>query len=218
MSKLRLGTYLLPPGEVLLIRTLMRLFSQGAAFDWTLAEEGPYDAIIVDARAFKADEATHLASIVLRLTPGRDDPSHNTLQRPIKAEKLQAWLQAAALALHARRNAAEPAPERLLALSQGRFKLLRWPPDTVLQRDAGLIRMSTLLSQRKLQPCELAELSRQPLNACLAFIEQLRGLQLLACDTMAPLADTAPADAAPATAPRARHRGLISELRKRLGL
>ncbi|MDQ3060272.1 MAG: hypothetical protein M3R45_12270 [Pseudomonadota bacterium] len=229
MSKFRLGTYRLPPGEMVLIRTLVRLFSQDAAFGWVLTDEGPYDALIVNDTLPSAHEAqtAPVASIVLKLTAGNSAPSPHTLQRPIKAEKLQGWLKTAALELSARRAAAPPAS--LAAIPQARFKLLRWPPNAVLQNDAKLIRMSTLLSRRALQLSELAELSHQSAEACLMFIEKLMPMQLIACEALAtPTAGAsfavlqpggAPAPKpASASAPMPFHRGLISGIRKRLGL
>lgn len=231
MSKLRLGTYLLPPAEVVLIRTIMRLFAQNRDFGWVFADEGPYDALIMDGALAKDNdkEVAHLARVVLKLTSGRSLPSRHTLQRPIKAEKLQEWLETAALDLPRQGHASPQGPVSVLAMKEARFKLLRWPPNTVLQNDASRIRMATLLSRRALQLAELAELSQQSLDACIAFIERLMPMQLIACESMAPLAAGAPAAnaqqplmPAPVTTPTAAQaplqRGLIGAIRRRFGL
>ncbi len=225
MSKLRLGTYLLPSGEVVLIRTLMRLFSQDPTFSWVFAEEGPYDALIMDSTPSAAAEAGNApaARVVLKFASGRDDASQTTLQRPLKAEKLQEWLKATGLELLAAQasapatvsvSARAPAPppaaapaldSRLQALKEIRFKLLSLPPKEVLQNDPALIRMSTLLTRRPMRPAELAELSHQPLDLSLLFIQKLLALKLIAPEGQAPAAaaqETAPPRPKPAPEPK----------------
>lgn len=219
MPKFRLGAYKLPPGEVVLIRTLMRIFSQDHAFGWVFADVGPFDAIVMDSVLFKTHETDCPAKVVLRLTSGNDAPSQHTLQRPIKAEKLQEWLKIATLALPPQ-NAAAP-QDSLLALQQARFKLRRWPPQTLLQNNASLIRMSTLLSRRSLRLSELAELSQQSLDSCMAFIEKLLSMQLITCESMAPSASSPsfatlqPRTPAPEPVPMPLYHGLISGIRRR---
>jgi len=238
MSTFRLGTFMLPPGEVILIRTLVQLFSQEPAFRWMFVNESPYDALVID-QALQASGAQALppAKALLGLTARDAAPLPNTLQRPIKAEKLQAWLRAAmetlprnpVTAAFGAAAAATALPAELPALGQTRFRLLRWPPSALLQSDVTLIRMSSLLSRRALQLAELAELSQQPLEACKLFIESLFAMKLLSCEPV-PLASpqefaaggqrpAAPAlAAAPAPAKVPFYRGLISGIRSRLGL
>jgi hypothetical protein len=232
MPKLTLGTHMLPPGEVVLIRTIMRIFSHDHAFGWKFCDHGPYDALIMDSATTAAQGPETAAGAVLRLTPGHAAPSGDTLQRPIKAEKLQGWLKNLALELLGR-HAAAPAPgtgAHLLAMKQARFKLLRWPSSALLQNDASLIRMSSLLSRRALQLSELAELSHQSIECCFAFIEKLLPMKMVTCEFMAPLA-SAPAScalmpptparrpaAAPAPARIPFHQSLISKIRQHLGI
>lgn len=261
MSKLRLGTYLLPSGEVVLIRTLMRLFSQDPTFSWVFAEEGPYDALIMDGTPSTAAEAGNApaARVVLRLTLSSDAASHSALQRPLKAEKLQEWLKATGLKLATQVSApassraaapvaapaaAAPTPldSRLQALKETRFKLVSLPPKEVLQNDPALIRMSTLLTHRPMRPAELAELSHQPLDLSLLFIQKLLSLKLIAPEGQLPAAaqDAAPprTKSAPAPAPEpeseaesesdpetaqkssltSKPKELINGIRKRLGI
>lgn len=228
MPKLRLGTYLLPPGEVVLIRTLVRLFSQDNEFGWVFANEGPYDALIMDHSLFTANEpgSGQRARAVLKLTPGNEAPSAHTLQRPIKAEKLQAWLKNTASELSCGDLVADvpsnTAPQQLLAIKhkQTRFKLLRWPPTALLQNDARLIRMSSLLSRRALHLSELAELSHQSVDSCFLFIEQLFPMKLIVCEAVAVPMGAAPRTVLQPSAPARLpfHRGLINSIRKRLGI
>ena len=227
MLKLKLGTYLLPPGEVVLIRTLVRLFSQDNAFHWTFSSMGPYDALIVDSDPPAANGVEPVPSTraVLKLTSANTEPSAHTLQRPVKAEKLQEWLKIIAEALRCPNESPATASTvtapHLLAMKQARFKLLRWPPAALLQNDPNLIRMSSLLSRRALQLPELAELSHQSVDACMLFIEQLLPMKLIACESMESLRGTSFAVLQPSIPTPAKipfHRSLISGIRKRLGL
>jgi hypothetical protein len=220
MPKFRLGAYKLPPGEVVLIRTLMRIFSQNPAFGWVFADGGPYDAIVIDSALLKPSETACPARFVLRLTSGNDAPSQHTLQRPIKAEKLQEWLKIAALELTPPNASANAPPHSLLAMPQARFKLRRWPPQALLQNNASLIRMSTLLSRRSLRLSELAELSQQSLDSCRLFIEKLLSMQLIACESMAPSAGSPFATLQPCPPAPAHmlYHGLLGGIRRRLGI
>ena len=63
MQALRLGAHKLPEAEVVLLRTLFRLFAYDKAFCWTLSSEAPYDALVVDANAPEAQSPEFRASV-----------------------------------------------------------------------------------------------------------------------------------------------------------
>lgn len=94
MSNLRLGAYKLPAAEVVLIQTLFRLYSHGGDFNWAFVTAPPYDALLVDGASSDADspEVARMARSILRLTRMNGEAGPDTLQRPIRADKLQDWL------------------------------------------------------------------------------------------------------------------------------
>lgn len=232
MATLRLGAYELPPGEVVLVQTLLRLFQQGSPSHWTFVNAPPYDALLADGTTESSQklDADTMAHAVLRLTRMHDADAPNTLQRPIRAERLQKWLEVVERDLLGARPAEpvvpesaatdRPADETALA-AEGtaadltRFKLRRWPPTITLRGDANRIRMATMLSRRALSVTELATLSRQSPSDCQTFVSLLRNAGLVDQRTPEPAA-SAPASA-PAPEPKFG-RGLIAGIRRRLGL
>lgn len=229
-SKLNIGTYQLPAAEAVLIRTIVRLSSHNANFNWAFTDAQHCDAVIIDGTAIDHSDPADVASAraVLTIVRAGEDDAPNTLARPIRAEKLQAWLQETAARLMAGTITAARLPGHLQATSarlHTRFKLRRWPPSTLVRNDPALIRMSTLLSRRSLLLTELAELSQQSLDACHLFIQSLLPVGLLDLEPLPSHARSAAAMApaaqrmVPAGAPKASFgRGLISGIRRRLGL
>ncbi|MBS0406516.1 MAG: hypothetical protein JSS17_09235 [Proteobacteria bacterium] len=232
MTTLRLGAHELPPGEVVLVQTLLRLFQHGGPFRWTFVTAPPYDALLTDGTSgpHQLADANTMARAVLRLTRMHDADAPNTLQRPIRAERLQNWLAlverdllgtrpaepAASAPAVAEASADEPAMAADDAAAEGtRFKLRRWPPAIALRGDANRIRMATMLSRRALSITELATLSRQSPSDCQNFMNLLRSAGLVEQRTPVP-ATSAPA-AVPAPSPKFG-RSLIAGIRRRLGL
>lgn len=218
---------MLPPAEVVLIRIMVRLLSHDATLKWSFAEQAPYDAVIVDDVTASSNFATlsALAAAVLKITPASGDAGPNTLQRPIRAERLQEWLRQ----LGAQLTLAQPVPDAQPSGQQvSKFKLLRWPPSALVRNDPSLIRMAVLLSKRALLPAELARLSQQSLDACQSFIQRLQGAGLLDVEPFATPAYstgssssalTSAQKSAPATPRKTSFgQGLISGIRRRLGL
>lgn len=244
---LRLGTYKLPAAEVVLVQTLLRLYAHGDAFRWTFVTAPPYDALLADGTTPEgaSPEVERMAGAVLRLTRMNAGQAPDTLERPIRADRLQDWLKATErkldqsgvdtrarahaltrpmsdddMATHA--PAASPAPAPAPApLNPVRFKLRRWPPAALLRADPNRIRMATLLSRRALNAAELATISQQPLQECQSFLTALQTTGLVDLQQAAPPAAAAAvasqARAAASPAPNFA-RGLISGIRRRLGL
>ncbi|QTD46482.1 hypothetical protein [Ottowia testudinis] len=237
MSTLRLGAYKLPAAEVVLVQTLFRLYSHGDAFRWTFVTAPPYDALLVDGTTDEGmrPDIDRMAKAVLRLTRMNSGQAPNTLERPIRADRLQEWLKTTeheliqtrpATQLHPGSTSMAPAaapvtePETLSPL---RFKLRRWPPAALLRSDPNRIRMATLLSRRALNAAELATISQQPVHECQAFLTTLQTTGLV--DVHKQPSAPPPGAPAPAAAPKpaaapppAFARGLISGIRRRLGL
>ena len=131
MSTLRLGAYNLPAAEVVLVQTLFRLFAHGDAFRWTFVTAPPYDALLVDGtrpEGMKA-EVDRMARAVLRLVRLNGGDAQNTLERPIRADRLQEWLKQIEHDLLTTLQAAsgqDDHPEPPVASSPVRFKPRRW--------------------------------------------------------------------------------------------
>lgn len=93
---MRLGLIDLPQEDAILIRTLLTLKPQGGALHWTLAENAPYDAMVVDvANRRRSKTARVLAQRkypVLMLGGSQSPDNPHQLQRPIRAANLYAWL------------------------------------------------------------------------------------------------------------------------------
>ena len=111
MSSYRLGTYRLPAAEVVLVRTLMRLYAHDASFPWTFADAPPYDALLADGTTAEGSgtEPERLARAVLRLTRLNGGGGPDTLERPLRADKLQAWLKRVEAGIHGTPGAGAPA-------------------------------------------------------------------------------------------------------------
>lgn len=223
MSTLKLGLHKLPAAEVVLIRTLLRLYGErGTAARWALADLPPWDALLVDATAAESSgsiEWAGNASAVLRITHRGHAEMPDTIERPIRHDKLMQWLddrRPGGSPVHA---AAAPAAAETPSVT--RYRLVRWPPSAVLRNDAHRVRLATLLSKRAFNAFELAQMSSQSVDACHAFLRLLRGTGFV--ETQAePSFAVAGHPATPVVAPRKPTRGfaagLIGGLRRRLGL
>ena len=208
---LRLGTYKLPAAETALIQTLLRLYAQNTASHWIYASAPPYDALLADGSTAEGQSPTldRLAPIVLRLARRSENTTHDLLERPIRPDRFQQWLQTIEqklLAQAARAKRENPT----------RYRLLRWPPASVLRDDADRIRMATLLSRRFLSVQELVSISRQSENICMDFIHMLQEASLL--QTQAEAASNPSDSPSDLPAPRKRFFNLkmIQTIRERL--
>ena len=237
MTNLRLGTYQLPAAEVVLVQTLFRLYANSGDFNWTFVTAPPYDALLVDGSTGDeiAPEAALMAKSVLRLTRMNAAPGPDTLQRPIRSDKLLEWLRSLQNGFEDTRPASwmasvpgepdllEPSQPELVVSPQ-RFKLRRWPPAALLRSDPNRIRMATILSRRALNASDLAAISGQAVAECQAFLQSLQTTGLVEVQQEAPATPQAPQNPQPSQ-PRAAAvakptfaRGLISGIRRRLGL
>lgn len=228
MSALRIGVYRLPAPEVAVIRTIVRLYASDVAFPWVPVNFPPYDALLVDesATAEERAEFSRTAKAVLTLTRRNSGNRPHTLERPIRADKLQQWLKSterALLAAPPARSGGEAQAALEIEVSDAvRFTLRRWPSALLLRNDPDKVRMASLLARRALSAVELAELGQLPLSQCVTFLQTLRLAGVLEPHVM-PVAARVRADlpyaqghSAPARSEFAR--SLISGIRRRLGL
>jgi hypothetical protein len=215
---LRIGVHQLSGGQAGLVRALIQLLAQGSSnFPWKYANEGPYDALIVDAQSVDIRDPQFRGSAkaisALGEPPATVPADLEVLEWPLRADRLESWLMRVQRTLGALPAADSPAKGPDGAPPSVRYKLKRWPPDALLHGDAQRIRLATLLSRKPLDEQELARLSGQDAERCHTFIQLLQGFKILEAESQAPL------PARPASAPTATaHAGLIRSIRRRLGL
>ena len=229
MSRYRLGAYQLPAAEVILLRTLLRLFAHDRSFRWHFVDEAPFDALIVDGTISDetAKQAAQQARAVLSLVRA-DSEGPDRLPRPVRADRLQQWLQRVQDDLLESRAMTQfgedkaPAPAPVSTESEVAFKLRRWPPVSLLHRDPIRIRMATLMSRRFLKVSELASITGLSMQEVHPFVHnlQLVGLVELKRDQIATTPVEHAKESAKAKEPAKAFFGksLIGSIRKRLGL
>jgi hypothetical protein len=180
MPRLRLGLFRLPAVEVVVVQTIVRLSAQNGSFPWKLVDVPPFDALLVDGNLMgdRLAEVEQMAPAVLTVTRTHSEGMANTLERPIRAEKLQQWLLDTGQELLEARRSAGPAtlvsarsPE---LLDSARFSLRRWPPAALMGRSEDDDRMANLLWRRQLSASELADRCGQSVSRCMRFLQALR--------------------------------------------
>ncbi|MET3498195.1 hypothetical protein [Variovorax boronicumulans] len=187
-----------------MIQTIVRLSAQNGSFPWKLVDVPPYDALLVDGTLIEDQlaEVEQMAPAVLTVTRLHSEGMANTLERPIRAEKLQQWLLNTGRELVEARRWSGAARELPVAMSQefpdsARFMLSRWPPAALMGRDESNDRMANLLWQRRLSVSELAERCGQSVSRCMGFLQVLRNAGVLDVHVGAPLPDEAQLQATP---------------------
>lgn len=220
---LRLGVYKLPVAEVIVIRTIVRLSASDTSFAWQLVDAPPYDALLVDGPAVEHEypRVIGMAAAVLRLTRMNGGGQPGTMERPIRADRLQHWLRSIEHALREAQPTGLTLHEQTaleVEVSDAEsFMLRRWPPTSLLRNDLDNIRMASLLVRRALSASELAGISELPFAQCVSFLQALKKAGVL---------EPHVAKAMPATVPQGAAtvrggdfaRGLINSIRRRLGL
>jgi hypothetical protein len=227
MPRLRLGLFRLPAVEIVVVQTIVRLSAQNVSFPWKLVDVPPFDALLVDGTLIEDHlaEVEQMASAVLTVTRMHSEGMANTLERPIRAEKLQQWLLNTGRELiQARRWAGTGGPEAPLSqelIDSARFMLRHWPPVALMGRNEDNYRMANLLLQRQLSMNELADRCGQSMSRCMGFLQALRNAGVLDVH----VGKSLPVEAhPPATRQQGRGeswgpaRGLIGGLFRRLGI
>jgi hypothetical protein len=228
-----LGIEGLSAAETGLLRTILRL-SSDLAGRWTLGEQGACDAVLFDpvqpsAMAAAAGRAAFTIPMVRRGAAVSGD----YLERPVRAEDFTALLrraEAVAKASGTSRTfqavptatpAASPAPAASLAsIAPGiRGRLTRWPPAKLLGSGRGRIELATLLSRQARSARELATMTSQPEQACIAFMAELDQQALILWEATDASAIEAVTPRFPAGIAQGQMAGsLLRSIRRRLGL
>lgn len=175
----------LPAVEIVVIQTIVRLSAQNGSFPWKLVDAPPFDALLVDGALLedRLAEVEQMAPAVLSVTRMHSEGMANTLERPIRAEKLQQWLLNTGRELLEARRWTGPAT-LVSAMSKelldsARFSLRRWPPAALMGRSEDDDRMANLLWRRPLSASELADRCGQPVSRCARFLQALRNAGVL---------------------------------------
>lgn len=229
MPRLRLGLYRLPVVEVVVVQTIVRLSAQNASFPWKLVDTPPYDALLIDGTLIddQLAEVERMASTVLTLTRTNSEGLANTLQRPIRAEKLQQWLlNTGRELLEMRRRTLPTTTNESTAMTVELpdsvcYSLRRWPPAAVVGNDMDNVQMANLLLRHELNASELADLSGQSVSRCVGFLQALRNAGVVEVHVRSdgPGETEWPMASQPGSAGgKGPARGLLDGLRRRLGL
>lgn len=246
MRPMKLGTQALPPTEVAFVRMLLRLYGNNGHCQWTFTDAPPYDALLVDESEFDIHNSLQVgmeARRVRRIARGHTD--RDVMQRPLNAGQLRNWLDEVEQSLPAASYTAPsgpdirfPPPETAATTPQSaseapslppeggpRFRLKRWPHQILLRKDPARIRIATLLSRRALNARDLVMLTGLDPQRCLVFLQVLQASSLLvpAPPERSDITDNNHLASThslkhPTNAKTGLTRGLISGLRKRLGL
>ncbi|MDQ0043664.1 hypothetical protein [Variovorax boronicumulans] len=216
----------MPAVEIVVVQTIVRLSAQNGSFPWKLVDEPPFDALLVDGTLIedRLAEVEQMAPAVLTVTRLHSEGMANTLERPIRAEKLQQWLSNTGRELvEARRWAGAVKLESALSqelLDSARFMLRRWPPVALIGRNEDNDRMANLLWQRQMSVSEMAERSGQSVSRCVGFLQVLRNAGVLDVQMgeTTPDAPKLPATPQPQTENPNHGPGLIGGLVRRFGL
>src|SRR5690606_22454767 len=95
MDTLKLGLLGLPEPEARLVATLFRLHGVERSFIWSLASDGPFDAVLVDAALPEAEwRAAVGEGVPVRrlLAVGVPSAGADEMARPIRSDRLVDWL------------------------------------------------------------------------------------------------------------------------------
>ena len=201
--------------DEVLVKSLIRLLGHRTHQQWTFQADPAQAALhLRDADTAPATVALHSAVPVLVV--GRTDPGQGAFLRlPPHADEFEQLLnrlgtqilQAQALATRAQVERAEPAPPSVPVpqpLSDGSFRLVRWPPAALLG-EPWRTKLATLMVGQALPLDVLHQRSGVTLADCTAFVRELQqaGLvrEAVAASPTAGRASARALAAAPAAAP-----------------
>ncbi len=228
-NKLIIGTSNLPQREAGLVRALLHfLCSSDEGFPWKYADAPPYDLVLVDAQAAHAvqEESQPIARMICLLADENPDNSPNTIVRPIRYTELERWLFRKVEDLKSGIGAGTdkanvpPSEPHGGPTEQERFKLLRWPPAVLLQRDPCRIRMATLMSGRAMSLKDLSKLSQDSEERCRTFVVLCQALDLIEVQTSVNPQESSGtvSEKNNASTNNNKSLGIVNGLRRRLGL
>ncbi|QRF60503.1 hypothetical protein [Variovorax paradoxus] len=201
-----LGVMGLPPVEVELLRIIVRL-SSNLRSRWTVSESQSCDLLLIDGDGPAAERQAPPARFVVPMVARRGDaavPASPSLARPIYAEEVVELLN---------RVAPNALPDDATQAG-ARASLTRWPSQATLQRHPAHVRLAAALSRSAQSAESLGALGQVDVEVCRAFLRLLAEEGALAWATELP---GVPGAATTADA-RQQKQGLLSRIRRRLGL
>jgi hypothetical protein len=205
-----LGVMGIPKVEVELLRIIVRL-SSNLRTPWTVSESGNCDVLLVDSTA--AVDAWHAPSAPFVVVPvvqrGEVHAGGRSLARPIFAEELVDLLNEVTPGV---RNG-KVAAAAVVRSARDRASLIRWPAQVTMQRNPVYLRLAAALSKSAQSAESLSALSRVDVDECSTFMGLLEQEGVLAWSP-----DAAARDALTAEGAARERTGLLSRIRRRLGL
>jgi hypothetical protein len=202
-----LGVMGLPPVEVELLRIIVRL-SSNLRSRWTVSESQSCDLLLIDGEGPAAERQAPPARFVVPMVSRHGaaaTPPSPALARPIYAEELVELLN----------QIAPSAVTGHAAPSGARASLSRWPSQATLQCHPAHVRLAAALARSAQSAESLGALGQVDAEVCRAFLRLLdeEGALIWVREEAIP----APRAAAAADA-RQHKQGLLSRIRRRLGL
>ncbi len=207
LAMLTFGVLGLSSAEVQLLRTILRLSNQ-INTHWQLVDppQGALDLQLVSveyAELYPLQIPKNGAGLCLPVL-ARGVPAKGALEleRPLKAEAFILCLSTAkrlivaAVEVNSKINAKKiipsnrsvsSAPIAALPLRDGKFKLTRWPPQSLLSQQPHWTRMAIFLLHQPLGAADLSRLSRRPEAACKDLLQVLDAQGLLVHSVAQPL-------------------------------
>lgn len=205
----RLGQWQLPESEISLIRAYFRLYVQNPGFRWNFVEEPPFDALLIDESVTDINSvlkkfAPHASILV---TWEQKNNAVSFLQRPLRSDNLEKWLKRIEYEISQQESSSErpvltsavlstiqasnsvlpnssrPAGtggnEKPASHSSEYFKLRRWPPAMLLQKNPTRTRLATMLLRRAMRLEEMTAVTQRPLQECVSFLNLLKNSGLI---------------------------------------
>lgn len=215
--------------DELLFKSFVRLLSHRTSQNWNYQPaaaganrniQGNADLRVVAQGMDNAPETGCSPLLILGATSPK---APGYLSLPFKAQELEDELNRVGASIMSTRNQLVTSPATLagkavksVAGSTDIFRLLRWPPPTIL-KSSSRMRLATLLTGRGMTLKAIEQRSGESAGMCIEFLNELYGAGLLsskpgealtATNLIIPSAD-------PTTAGK---RGLLTRIRSRLGL
>jgi hypothetical protein len=214
-----LGVVGIPKVEVELLRIIVRL-SSNLRTTWTVSESGNCDVLLVDSAT--PVDAWHAPSAPFVVVPMVQRGQANapapaigrTLARPIFAEELVDLLNEMTAGVRKGKTAAGAGARS----ARDRASLIRWPAQITMQRNPVYLRLAAALSKSAQSAESLSALSRVDVDECSTFMGLLEQEGVLAWSPDAGARGAMAAMSAMATEDARQRTGLLSRIRRRLGL
>ena len=205
----RLGQWQLPESEISLIRAYFRLYAQNPGFRWNFVEEPPFDALLIDESVTDINSVLKKFAprISMLVTWEQKNNSGSFLQRPLRSDNLEKWLRRIEYEISQQESSSERSvltsdasstiqaansalptfsrptgmggDEKPASHSSEYFKLRRWPPAMLLQKNPVRTRLATMLLRRAMRLEEMTAITQRPLQECVSFLNLLKNSGLI---------------------------------------